>query len=506
VTENTLAALSESPSQGRRIAAIDMGSNSFHMVVAQEVLGEIRILDKMGEKVQLAAGIDPKGHITPDAKERALACLSRFAQRIGRVDTLQIVGTNALRIAKNSQDFIESAEQVLDHTIEVIAGREEARLIYLGVSHSLSDDGGKRLVMDIGGGSTEFIIGERFEPIAMESLHMGCVSYQQKFFNSENITESAFKKAETQAAIELLNISRRYKRLGWENAVGSSGSIKAIYQAIQYLGTGYEQITPKALNELKTQVIKLGSISKLQELGIKKERFSIFAPGLSILIASFEVLGIQMMGVSDGALREGLLYDLLGRTEHEDVRSRTISALQKRYHVDKEHARAVEATTLNAFYQVRDEWGLDAPVYADLLKWACRIHEMGLAISHTQFHKHGGYLLNVSDLQGFSNRAQRALAILVRAHRRKLNDDIFQSLSKAQKQTMLKLVALLRLGVLLQRPHSGEEFTDFNIRVNDDQIYLTFPKNWLDEHSLTLAGLESERDYLNKMNLSLHFE
>jgi exopolyphosphatase/guanosine-5'-triphosphate,3'-diphosphate pyrophosphatase len=506
VTENTLATPSETAPQGQRIAAIDMGSNSFHMVVAQEVLGEIRILDKMGEKVQLAAGIDANGNITSEAKERALACLSRFAQRIGRVDTLQIVGTNALRIAKNSHEFIESAEQVLDHPIEVIAGREEARLIYLGVSHTLSDDGGKRLVIDIGGGSTEFIIGERFEPIAMESLHMGCVSYQQKFFNSESLTESAFKKAETQAALELLNISQRYKRLGWENAVGSSGSIKAIYQAILNLEMGHEQITPKALSDLKAHVIKLGSIAKLQELNIKKDRLSIFASGLSILIASFDVLGIQMMTLSDGALREGLLYDVVGRTEHEDVRSRTISALQERYHVDKEHAKAVEATTLNAFYQVRGEWGLDAPVYADLLKWACRIHEMGLAISHTQFHKHGGYLLNVSDLPGFSNRAQRTLAILVRAHRRKLNDEIFQGLSNAQKQTMLKLVALLRLGVLLQRPHSGEEFTDFTLKVIDSQLYLTFPKNWLNEHSLTLAGLESERDYLNKMNISLHFE
>jgi len=506
VTSKTPTIDTLSPSPSRRIAAIDMGSNSFHIIVAQEMLGEIRILDKMGEKVQLAAGLNENLEIDEEAQQRAFACLNRFAQRINGVETVQVVGTNTLRIAKNSQSFIEKVEQILDHSVEIIAGREEARLIYLGVSHTLADDAGKRLVIDIGGGSTEFIIGERFEPQILDSLHMGCVSYQQRFFKDDTITEANIRRAETQASRELLNISKRFRRIGWENCVGSSGSVKAISIAIETLGLGDEGITPHTLSHLRSHVIQLGKASAFQELGIKKDRCAIFVSGLAILKASFDVLGISMMTFADGALREGLLYDLAGRNQHEDVCSRTITALQKRYHVNIDHANAVENTTLNAFYQLRSQWGLDAPIYNEYLKWACRTHEIGLALSHTQFHKHGAYILNVSDLAGFSKRSQLALSTLVRAHRRKLTSDIFSGLPPKQQKTMIRLALLLRIGVLLQHSHNGEPFTDFNIEAKDQTISLQFPDNWLNEHVLTLADLESEQEYVAKIGITLKFE
>ncbi len=487
------------------LAAIDMGSNSFHMVVARLVHGEIRTLEKMGEKVQLGAGLDEFNRLTEEAQERALACLRRFAQRLRGMppEAVQVVGTNALRVARNAHQFMNRAEEVLGYPVEIIAGREEARLIYLGVSHTLSDDQGRRLVIDIGGGSTEFIIGERFEPLVLESLHMGCVSFRNRYFPDGKITRRQMDKAITHAEQELLNIRQQYRNMGWQSAVGSSGSIKAIANVLASLKVTDGTITRAGMQELRKRLVDMGKTEKLGDLGVRADRQNIFPAGFAILMGAFRSLDIEEMSFADGALREGLLYDIVGRIRHEDVRERTISALQERYHVDQAHGAAVEATAVAAWEQVADTWNLDTANDEEVLRWACRLHEIGLTISHSQYHKHGAYLLRYSDLPGFSQQFQRDLATLVRGHRRKFAPAIFEGLDPDDQIRLRYLCVLVRLAVLLQHARDLEPPPDFRLQAGSDKLTVSFPKGWLDDRPLTLADLENERDYLAKQDFTL---
>jgi exopolyphosphatase/guanosine-5'-triphosphate,3'-diphosphate pyrophosphatase len=488
------------------IAAIDLGSNSFHMVVAQMEHGELRIIDKLGEKVQLGAGLNESGEMTDEAKDRAIACLEIFSQRIREFDTgsVQIVGTNALRVAKKKKEFLRNAEKTIGYPIEIISGREEARLIYLGVAHTLADDLGNRLVIDIGGGSTELIIGERFEAKALESLHMGCVTFRERYFPKGKLTSSAFNKAIRHASRELLNIKHQFSYMGWDSSVGASGSIKAIFQAVEYLELKSENgnIDLSVLKKLKEKMIKLEHINNLDEFGIKKERIGIFPAGLAILYACFEVFKIKEMSFTNGALREGLLYDMVGRIKHEDVRERSINSMQLRYNVDLKRAERVEGTVLHIYKQVAKEWGIESSQNALLLKWASRIFEIGLTISHTQYHKHGAYLVLHSDLSGFTKSTQSKLSMIVRAHRRKFSDDIFHSLSDSDKVVMKKLCVLFRLAVVLTVARKKAE-TNFTIEVEGNQVTLEMRKEWFELYPLNMANLETEKDYLKKQSFTL---
>ena len=487
------------------LAAIDMGSNSFHMVVARLVHGEIRTLEKMGEKVQLGAGLDSNNRLTEEAMERGLACLGRFAQRLSGMppEAVQVVGTNALRVARNARQFMARAEKTLGYPVEIIAGREEARLIYLGVSHTLSDDSGRRLVVDIGGGSTEFIIGERFEPQDMESLHMGCVSFRNRYFPDGKITRKQMDRAVTHAEQELLNIRQHYRQRGWQSAVGSSGTIKAISSVLASLKLTDGTITMEAMIELRKRLEAMGKAEKLGDLGVRQDRQSIFPAGFAILMGAFNSLRITDMAFADGALREGLLYDIAGRIQHEDVRERTIQALQERYHVDQHHGGAVEETAIAAWKQVANTWNINTPGDEEVLRWGCRLHEIGLTISHSQYHKHGAYLLRYSDLPGFSQQFQRELATLVRGHRRKFSPSIFEGLESDDLPRLRYLCILVRLAVLLQHPRNHESPPDFTLSPVSNGLTLTFPAGWLDDRSLTMADLKNERDYLAKQDFKL---
>ncbi|MFT6122212.1 MAG: exopolyphosphatase/guanosine-5'-triphosphate,3'-diphosphate pyrophosphatase [Oleiphilaceae bacterium] len=488
------------------IAAIDLGSNSFHMVVAKMVHGELKIVDKLGEKVQLGAGLNESGEITDEAKDRAIACLERFSQRIREfdADSVQIVGTNALRAAKKKKEFLRLAEKAIGYPIDIISGREEARLIYLGVAHTLADDFGNRLVIDIGGGSTELIIGERFENKALESLHMGCVSFRERYFPEGKLTSFAFNRAIRHASRELLNIKYQFSSVGWESSVGASGSIKAIFQTVEYLELKRENgnIDLSVLKKLKEKMIKLEHISGLDEFGIKKERIGIFPAGLAILYACFEVFKIKEMSFTSGALREGLLYDMVGRIQHEDVRERSINSMQLQYGLDKQRAERVEETVLNIYNQVAYKWGIASSQNALLLKWASRIFEVGLTISHAQYHKHGAYLVLHSDLSGFTKSTQLRLSMIVRAHRRKFSDEIFQSCADVEKIVLKKLCVLFRLAVVLTVARKKAE-TDFTINVEGNHVTLEMRKEWFELYPLNMANLETEKEYLKKQEFAL---
>jgi exopolyphosphatase/guanosine-5'-triphosphate,3'-diphosphate pyrophosphatase len=501
-TQDPLQATTSEPSL---LAAIDLGSNSFHIIVSQLFAGELKPLDVLSEKVQLAAGLDADDCLTEDAMNRGLECLSRFAQRVSELprQSIRVVGTNALRQARNSDAFIDRAQALLGTQVEVIAGREEARLIYLGVAHTLADDTGRRLVVDIGGGSTEFIIGERFEPKICESLHMGCVSYTDLFFADGHITADAMKAARTAALQELLSIRRSYRRLGWNSSVGASGTVKAAHQACLSLGFSNDQITRQALERLCLYLIDQGTVDNLEIDGIKPERKAVLPAGVAILSAIFESLDVERMSFSEGALREGVLYDMAGRLRHEDVRERTINALARRYHVDRKQAARVEATALIALAQVRDSWGLDASQYQEMLSWAARSHEIGLAVAHSQFHRHSAYLLQHSDLPGFTRLEQQLLAFLVRGHRRKFPKDEFRQLPDKLRQPYRHLCLLLRLSVIMHRSRSKARLPAFTLKTDGQKIELSFPAGWLDLHPLTRADLEQEAGYLRSIDFKL---
>lgn len=486
------------------IAAIDLGSNSFHMIVARLDQGEIRPLERLGEKVQLAAGLDEEGCLSEDAQQRGLDCLSRFAQytkhlNVGKV---RVVGTNALRSAHNRENFIKRAQQILSHPIDVISGREEARLIYLGVSHTHADDFGRRLVVDIGGGSTEFIIGQRFEPQLLESLHMGCVVYSQRFFQDGTLTGRQFQEAYYAARLELLNIAAPYKEAGWEDVVGSSGTVKSIQNVLFAMGLTQSGITAEGMEELRKQVIAIGHIDKVEFPGLKPERANIFPAGLAILMAVFDAFKIDRMCHSEGALREGLLYDMVGRLRHEDVRERTINALMKRYHVDVQHARRVARHALMCFDYVAGQWDLEKED-RELLNWAALIHEIGLDISHTQFHKHGSYLIKHSDLLGFSNDYQQRLAILVRGHRRSFPVEQLADFPPGLATRLKKLCMLLRLSIVLNHIRLNEVLPEYTVSAGTDWLKVSLGAGWLQQHPLTEADIEGEQKYFTKAGYEL---
>ncbi|WNF47123.1 exopolyphosphatase [Pseudomonas sp. SG20056] len=486
------------------IAAIDLGSNSFHMVLAKADHGEIRILERLGDKVQLAAGIDEQRLLSEEAMQRGLDCLRRFAQLTASLPegAVRVVGTNALREARNRGEFIRRAEEILGHPVEVISGREEARLIYLGVSHSIADTPGKRLVADIGGGSTEFIIGQRFEPLLRESLQMGCVSFTQRFFKDGKITPARYAQAYTAARLEIMGIEHALRRLGWEDAVGASGTIKAIGLTIQAAGLGAGEVNAQGLAWLKRKVFKAGEVEKLDLDGIKPDRRSIFPAGLAILEAIFDACDIQRMSHSEGALREGVLYDLLGRHQHEDVRERTLSSLMERYHVDLEQAARVESKALSALDKVAQDWQLEDDWHRELLSWAAKVHEVGLDIAHYQYHKHGAYLVEHSDLSGFSRQDQQMLALLVRGHRRNIPKDKFAEFG-AEGIKLIRLCVLLRFAILFHHIRGTQEMPNVQLKAAEQGLEIQFPEGWLESNPLTQADFTQEAEWLKRIGIEL---
>lgn len=487
------------------IAAIDLGSNSFHMLVAKNEHGEVKIVDRLGEKVQLAAGLTISGEITNEAKFRALKCLERFAQRIDGLDSaaVQIVGTNALRAAKNKAEFLREAEAVIGYPIEIIAGREEARLIYLGVAHTLADDQGNRLVIDIGGGSTELIIGERFESKVLESLHIGCVTFRERYFPDGIITNRAFNQAVRHASQELINIKQQYTSLGWQQCVGASGSVKAIFSVIEYLGYGVDSIDFEMLIKLSEKMIELEHTKFLDGIGLKNDRASIFPSGLAILYACFEVLEIKKINFTQGALREGLLYDILGRIQHEDVRERSIFSLQTRYGVDVRQSEIVTKTVLYAYQQSCNQWGIKSAQNENLLVWASKIYEIGLAVAHSQYHRHSAYIIHYSDLPGFTRLTQQYLSVIVRTHRRKFADEPFIGMTEDEKLTLKKLCVIFRLAIVLTADRRAPE-TDFTLKIDDMTLHLEMGEKWPQDHPLNVANLEVEKEFLVKQNFTLN--
>ncbi len=487
------------------IAAIDLGSNSFHMKVARVVDDQFAVIDRMREPVRLAAGLNEHNELDQAARERALGALERFGQRLREVPShnVRAVGTNTFRRARRAATFLSESETALGHPIEIVSGREEARLIYLGVAQSTAQSPDKKLVVDIGGGSTELIIGRRFEPLSLESLYMGCVSMSREFFADGTINAGGMRQAVLAARQELEYIEKSYRRIGWETAIGSSGTIQNIWQIIQNEDWSRKGITAKGLGKLRDALVETGRADKLKLRGLQPERAPVFAGGVAILIAVFESLQLRCMTHADGALREGLLYDLIGRLDYKDIRGATIDDLCRRYRVEQKQAWRVAATADFLRERLADPWELNSQHHAQLLRWAARLHEIGLDIAHNQHHKHGAYILQNADLPGFSNQEQAEIAVLVRVHRRKFATQVFDPLPRGQRTHLYRLAVLLRLAVVLHRGRHNMDLAGLKVAASPNTLSLSFPSGWLAGHPLTEADLAREASYLKVAGMTL---
>lgn len=490
--------------EGGSIAAVDLGSNSFHMVVADASDGQPAIVDRLRERVGLLEGLEADGGIDPDIEQRALGTLARFGERLAGIpgERIRAVGTATFRKIRDHGRFRMRAESALGHPIEVLPGKEEARLVYLGVAHSMGDDAGRRLVVDIGGGSTEVIIGERFESIMEQSFSMGCVRWTLEHFKKGKLNAKAFARAELAARVQLEPVVEHIRKTGWSQVVGSSGTILGVSEILKAGGWTDGTITHDGLGRLTSALVQFGDVDQVQLSGLKPDRRAVLAGGLAVLRAVFSGLGIEEMRPSNGALREGLLYDLLGRIRHEDVRSRAVSAFGARMGTDEVHAQTVMNYALGLYDQVDKTWSL-GPDHRDLLNWAARLHAVGLAVSYSGYHRHGAYLVEHADLPGFSREGRDRLAILVLSHRRRIKHDGFSAFEGSWRRALPRLAALLRIAVRMCRVRTPEGPPMPIAEAESRSLRLTFPPGWLDEHPMTQADLEEETRLVRGLNLEL---
>ena len=474
------------------LAAVDLGSNSFHLQVGRVEGEQLFYLDAHKEAVRLAAGLGEDKQLDAAAQKRALDCLARFGERLQGMPpgSVRAVGTSALRVAKNSVEFMDRAKAALGFDIEVVSGREEARLIYLGVAHSLPLSAEPRLVVDIGGGSTECIIGVGYEPRERESLRMGCVVFSERYFPGGAVDKAAMKTAVTAARVETEAVAKQFKRRRWVEAIGSSGTARALGDLCFQMGLSGGEISADGLKWLRDNVVKAGSIERSDLPGLKPERRPVILGGIAVMSALFEELKIGSMRVAQGAMREGILWDLLGRVHDHDMRDVTVAQFMRRYHVDGRQVRRVEQLARHLFAGFEDSGLPDA---AHFLSWAASLHEIGISIAHSGFHKHGAYILENADMPGFSRQDQVRLAVLVRASRGGP-----AKLGIAQDYADWPLILCLRLAVLLHRNRSDLTLPTMDLECRRGECKLFLPSGWLASNPLTRTALEQELESWNK--------
>lgn len=487
--------------QFSEIAAVDLGSNSFRLQLAKVVDGHLIFHDSMRELVRLGAGLSSDNTLNKETQKRAIECLQRFGERLRGLppQAVRAVATNTFRVAKNAPELLKAAQDALGFPIEIIAGREEARMIFVGVSHGLPKANHKRLVIDIGGGSTEFIIGEGLSPIHMESLYMGCVSYSLKFFPNGKVSEAAFDKATISAAAEIQSISKKFHSKHWQEAVASSGTARSLGEVLRLNNLSNGEVTEQGLRHLKQILIKAKDVKKLSLNGLSVDRASVIAGGLAIMLAAFDVLGIKNLTVANSALREGVLYELLGRMQHQDTRTITVNSFMRRYHVDKEQVKRVQTLALNLLENTQQHITMDDTLAKQYLTWAAMLHEIGISIAHSGYHKHSAYIVENADMPGFSKMDQEMLGLLLRAQRRSLSK--LPSLSINEDRCLLIMV--LRLSVLFHRNRQNNSMPKLHLTWEKSGFSLSLQQSWLSKNPLTQSELVAEVNLWKDVNINL---
>ncbi|MES2676506.1 MAG: Ppx/GppA phosphatase family protein [Pseudomonadota bacterium] len=488
------------PSKASHIAAIDLGSNSFHMIIAKWDNGQLVLLDRLREPVRLGLGLESDGSLSDEARTRALACLEKFGESLRAYPSrsVRIVGTKTLRSINDSRQFLADAQLRLGHPVEIISGDEEARLVYLGVAHCIEPQAGKRLVMDVGGGSTEIIVGEGMFPLLKESLNMGCVAITKRFFLDGNVSKKNVNTAFIACLQELEPVSESFLQQGWREVLGASGTIKTVAKVCEANGWSNGIIRADSLEKIIQLYVQHGN-TDLKITGLAEDRQAVFLAGVIVLKSLFESLQLQEMTAASWALREGLLFDLKGRLENLDIRQASVDALAERFHVNIEKAKRVEVTALELLAQVADSWQLNDIEASKLLAWATRLYLVGLDIAHNDYHKHSAYVVQHVDLAGCSRVEQSQLAALVLAHRKRFPTKYFVH----EGENLIRLAILLRLAAIFHRGKKKDKLPLLVLSANEKNITLQIPQQWLNQHPLTLADLETEIRYLQDIHYHL---
>ena len=479
-------------------AAVDLGSNSFHLIISRINQDTIETIDRVKEMVQIARGMKDD-QLTEEAQIRAIECLQRFSERLREIPSSQIraVGTKSLRAATNAKAFLKRAEQALGHPIAIISGFEEARLVYSGLSHCVTNDNNRRLVIDIGGASTEFIIGKDEQPQLLESLSFGCVSYTERFLSSE-ISAKSMRQAYLSACTDIEPIRSIYLHAGWDLVYGTSGTMRAIAELLVAMDGG-AVIRKDSLYGLYDALID-NPAKTLQNL--PKLRSDVLPGGIAILKAIFDQFKIEKIHVADATLKEGLIFDTIGRSHNSDARASAVAKLQRQYSVDVEQAQRVAKCAVALWQQIT---GPQIPGVSrtKILNWAAELHEVGLGISHAGHHHHSYYILSHSDLAGFGRYEQIILASIVRTHRKKLNAQRLEGLTGDEQLALQPIILCLRLAVLLHRRRENLDIQPTLTQSSATDFILEFPADWLNANPLTAASLEKEVTQFKDLGLHL---
>lgn len=494
------------PRDANLYAALDIGSNSFHLVIARMLAGSMQVVKKVKHKVRLADGLDDNQVLSEEAIVRGLNTLQSMAESMHGLDPthVRVVATHTLRRARNARIFLHRAKSIFPFQIEIISGPEEARLIYGGIANTTQSEG-KRLVVDIGGGSTEFGLGVDFSPLVCKSVQMGCVSYQQRFFKDGKVSSKRFNRAITAARQEIELVVNSLKRHSWETSIGSSGTARAIAAVLAGLQESEEaqKITLSGLANLIKLCAEQGHEEKLNFTNLTDDRRPVFAAGLSIMYAIFKSLDIDEMQTSTAALREGVLYEIQTDDNRSNIRERTAHSLATRYDVDTQYAQKVWSNCLFIFNQVKDKWSVNTIDLKHILEWAALLHEVGLQINSRGVQRHSSYVIEQSDMPGFNQEQQKLIATLVRYHRKKIKVNEFPVFANYSQHDVFALLSILRLGVMLNINRQETLLPEYKVEVTKSSITLNFPDDWFDASPLLLADIEQEKRYLDAVDIKL---
>lgn len=486
-------------------AAIDLGSNSFHMLVVREVAGSIQTLARIKRKVRLAAGLDSQNHLSQEAMERGWQCLKLFSERLQDIplDQIRVVATATLRLASNAEEFLQTAIDILGCPIQVISGEEEARLIYHGVAHTTGGPE-QRLVVDIGGGSTELVTGNGAQANILVSLSMGCVTWLERYFSDRNLAKDNFERAELAAREMIKPVAKRFRDHGWQICVGASGTVQALQEIMVAQGMD-ELITLAKLQQLKQRAIQCGKLEELEIPGLTLERALVFPSGLSILIAIFQELAIDSMTLAGGALREGLVYGMLHLPVEQDIRSRTVRNLQRRYLLDIEQAKRVSKLADNFLLQVEKEWQLDSRC-RELLQNACLIHEIGLSVDFKHAPQHAAYLIRNLDLPGFTPAQKLLLSALLQNQSDTLDLSLLNQQNALPVNMAQRLCRILRLSIIFSSRRRDDTLPAVRLRATGEVLYVLLPHGWLQQHPYRAEALEQESHWQSYVQWPLSLE
>ncbi len=487
-------------------AAVDLGSNSFHMTIAKYDGNSFQMISKHKEKVQLAAGLDENNNLDQETINRGLTCLRLFAERLKDIDNSQvkIVATYTLRTASNAHEFIEQAEKILHLPIEILPGKEEARLIYNGISHNHPDIN-KALAIDIGGGSTELILGNKFEALALDSLDIGCVTLKQ-FFRNGQITLQNFEQAELYASLIISPVANSYKAGLWDHCLGSSGSIEAISKVIKGLGYTTQTLKIQHLELLKNKLIEIGNIENINLDGLSESRINTFTTGLVILLVLFKELNISKIYLANASLRDGILYELQDELQGNDNRNLTVVSLVERFGIDWQYAKHIEKIASQIFDDVCDEWGIYDPHFKNLLNWSCQLHEVGLSISLSKLRHHSAHIIRYADMPGFSLQTKESLAAIIFSQHKKLALNEFENRYEP-KQVLLALSQILRLAILLNIKRDAIDTKSLKFEAfTGNCLNILIPGTWAKEHQLIMFELAREKETLSNYHIKLDWK